>query len=93
MTASPAHQHPQQPMVEPLNVFTPREYQVAVLVALALSDQKISKSLCITISTVKAHLANIKSKLGLSTRGEVIRWMLVYHYEHNKNIVLFDNVL
>lgn len=76
---------------QPYDALSNREFQVAALVALALTDQQISKSLFISVSTVKAHIANIKSKLGLNTRVEVVRWMLVSHYEGK--IILFDNVL
>jgi DNA-binding NarL/FixJ family response regulator len=83
-------QQPSQPM-QPFDRLSAREFQVAALVALALTDQQIAKSLFITVSTVKAHIASIKSKLSLSNRTAVCRWMLVSHYEGN--IVLFDNVL
>jgi DNA-binding NarL/FixJ family response regulator len=74
-----------------LNLLTPREKQVAVLVALALTDSQIASSLFITVATVKAHVGNIKDKLHLSNRTAICRWMLVSHYE--RNIILFDNVL
>jgi DNA-binding NarL/FixJ family response regulator len=80
----------QQPN-EPFDQLTPRERQVAVLVALALTDSQIADSLFITLSTVKAHVGSVKSKLGLRSRTALCRWMLVSHYE--RNIVLFDNVL
>lgn len=89
------HPPPQQPLVaierEPFNQLTKRERQVAVMVALALSDQQIARSLVITVRTVRAHLDVIKSKLHLASRAEVIRWMLVSHYE--RNIDIYDNVL
>lgn len=93
MTAQQPPQ-PQPQMIEPFTTveqLSPREYQVAALVALALTDQQIAKSLFISVSTVKAHIASIKSKLALSNRTAVCRWMLVSHYEGK--IVLFDNVL
>jgi DNA-binding NarL/FixJ family response regulator len=76
---------------EPFDLLTPRERQVAVLVALALTDSQIADSLFITLSTVKAHVGSVKSKLNLKSRTALCRWMLVSHYE--RNIVLFDNVL
>jgi DNA-binding NarL/FixJ family response regulator len=75
----------------PLDLLTPRERQVAVLVALALTDSQIASSLFITVATVKAHVGNIKDKLHLSNRTAICRWILVSHYEGN--IILFDNVL
>jgi DNA-binding NarL/FixJ family response regulator len=76
---------------EPLERLTRREYQVAVLVALALSDSQIAASLFISHATVRAHVNTVKSKLGLANRTAICRWMLVSHYEGNTNI--FDNVL
>jgi DNA-binding NarL/FixJ family response regulator len=52
-------QQPSQPM-QPFDRLSAREFQVAALVALALTDQQIAKSLFITVSTVKAHIASIK---------------------------------
>jgi DNA-binding NarL/FixJ family response regulator len=86
MTAQPS-----QSQQEPLDQLTPREKQVAILVALALTDSQIADSLFITLSTVKAHVGSVKSKLNLRNRTAICRWMLVSHYE--RNIVLFDNVL
>ncbi len=91
MTANPAHQHPQQPMVEPLDQLTKREKQVAVLVALAQTDQQIANALFISVRTVRAHLDTVKEKLHLSNRTAICRWVLVSHYE--RNIDIFDNVL
>lgn len=93
MTTTSQPQTQPQPLIdkEPFTQLTKRERQVAVMVALALSDQQIARSLVITVRTVRAHLDVIKSKLHLASRAEVIRWMLVSHYE--RNIDIYDNVL
>lgn len=79
------------PIQQPLEQFTKRERQVAILVALALTDRQIADSLFISLAGVRAHVNNIKAKIGVANRTAICRWMLVSHYEGNTNI--FDNVL
>jgi non-specific serine/threonine protein kinase len=50
---------------------TPREQEVLALVALGMSDGEIATSLVISKKTVSVHVANIKAKLGASSRVEV----------------------
>jgi predicted ATPase/DNA-binding CsgD family transcriptional regulator len=50
---------------------TPREQEVLALVALGMSDGEIARSLVISKKTVSVHVANIKAKLGASSRVEV----------------------
>jgi DNA-binding CsgD family transcriptional regulator/tetratricopeptide (TPR) repeat protein len=50
---------------------TPREQEVLALVASGISDGEIATSLVISKKTVSVHVANIKAKLGASSRVEV----------------------
>ena len=50
---------------------TPREQEVLALVAEGLSDGDIAERLVISKKTASVHVANIKSKLGASSRVEV----------------------
>src|SRR6266511_5951710 len=50
---------------------TPREQQVLALVASGMSDGEIASSLVISKKTASVHVANIKAKLGASSRVEV----------------------
>jgi predicted ATPase/DNA-binding CsgD family transcriptional regulator len=50
---------------------TPREQEVLALVASGMSDGEIASSLVISKKTVSVHVANIKAKLGASSRVEV----------------------
>jgi DNA-binding CsgD family transcriptional regulator len=50
---------------------TPRELQVLALVASGMSDGEIAVSLVISKKTASVHVANIKAKLGASSRVEV----------------------
>ena len=47
---------------------TPRELEVVTLVAEGLSDEKIAEKLFVSNSTVKKHLYNAYSKMGVSNR-------------------------
>jgi ATP/maltotriose-dependent transcriptional regulator MalT len=49
---------------------TAKEIEVMDLVLLGLSNRKISTRLSISMNTVKSHLRNISSKLGVSGRDE-----------------------
>jgi DNA-binding NarL/FixJ family response regulator len=87
MTANATPQQPPEPLL------TARERQVAALIAFAFTDQQIASALFITPQTVKAHTSSILSKLRLSNRTAICRWVLVNHYEGTGNIILFGNVL
>ena len=56
-------------LIEPL---TPREQQVAQLLAGGLTNKEIAHRLSITEHTVKFHLNGILRKLGVSTRTEAV---------------------
>ena len=51
---------------------TPREYEVLGLLVQGLSNTEISHELSVTHSTVKAHVSNILSKMGASSRAEAV---------------------
>lgn len=55
---------------------TPREYEVAALIAQAKSNDDIADELVISKRTVEKHVANIRSKLGFTQRAEIVRWAL-----------------
>lgn len=52
---------------------TPREREVAELVAIGRSNTEIAKTLFVTESTVKKHLTRVFEKLGVSSRTQLIR--------------------
>ena len=56
-------------LIEPL---TPREQQVAQLLAGGLTNKEIAQRLAITEHTVKFHLNGLLRKLGVSTRTEAV---------------------
>ena len=53
---------------------TPREYEVAVLLAEGLSNREIAERLVITEATVEVHVKHIFSKLDFRSRAQVAVW-------------------
>ncbi|MFN8526386.1 MAG: helix-turn-helix transcriptional regulator [Chloroflexota bacterium] len=54
-----------------LDQLSPRERQVARLIARGLSNKLLARTLGISLHTVKDHVHNILSKTGLANRAEV----------------------
>jgi DNA-binding NarL/FixJ family response regulator len=57
------------------SVLTPREQQIAQLIARGLSNRAIGEELVISPATAARHVANILAKLGLNSRAQVAAWM------------------
>jgi DNA-binding NarL/FixJ family response regulator len=53
---------------------TPREHEIASLIAQGLSNREIADELVISPATAARHVANILSKLGFSSRTQVASW-------------------
>jgi DNA-binding NarL/FixJ family response regulator len=62
------------PAVQPLDPLTEREEEVLVTVARGRTNAEIADDLCISLSTVKSHLASLMSKLGARNRVELAMW-------------------
>jgi non-specific serine/threonine protein kinase len=59
----------------PADLLTRREQQIAALVAEGLSNRAISQRLIISKRTVDAHIEHIFTKLGVSSRVQLINWL------------------
>lgn len=55
---------------------SPREIEVATLVAEGLSNVDIADRLVISKRTVETHVAHIKTKVGLARRADLVAWVL-----------------
>jgi len=55
---------------------TPRERQVATLLAYGHTNSEIADRLTISVRTAEMHRANAMRKLGAETRADVVRWAL-----------------
>ncbi len=63
----------------PPSSLTPREHQVAALVAAGASNKAIAEELSISPTTVARHVANISAKLGFSSRTQIAAWVAGQH--------------
>jgi len=54
---------------------TPRQYEVAALVAEGLTNREIAARLVITERSVESHVDRIRTRLGFRSRAQVAGWM------------------
>jgi predicted ATPase/DNA-binding CsgD family transcriptional regulator len=59
----------------PPSSLTPREHQIAALIATGRSNKAIAAELSISPTTVARHVANILAKLGFRSRTQIAAWM------------------
>jgi len=59
---------------ERLSVLTPREREVAVLIARGLTNREIGAALVIAEKTADAHVQHILNKLGFHSRSQIAAW-------------------
>ena len=58
------------------STLTPREREVAELVAQGLSNREVADRLVLSERTVESHVRNMLTKTGLRSRTELTRWVL-----------------
>jgi DNA-binding NarL/FixJ family response regulator len=58
-----------------VSTLTPRELEIARLIARGLSNRAIADELVISQATVARHVANMLTKLGFNSRAQVAAWM------------------
>jgi DNA-binding NarL/FixJ family response regulator len=61
--------------VPPGGAPTPREQEIAALIANGLSNKAIAAQLVISPATVARHVANLMLKLGFRTRAQIAVWV------------------
>ncbi|HEY6963452.1 MAG TPA: helix-turn-helix transcriptional regulator [Gaiellaceae bacterium] len=64
------------PTTAPTTKLTPREQQVATLLAYGYTNGEIAERLTISIRTAEMHRANAMRKLAAESRADVVRWAL-----------------
>ncbi|MFP3853005.1 MAG: tetratricopeptide repeat protein, partial [Anaerolineales bacterium] len=57
-------------------ILTPRQSEVAALIAMGMSNSEIAERLLISKRTVEKHIANILSRLGVRNRVDIVRWAM-----------------
>lgn len=68
------HLAPQPGRTRPEDPLTPREREIARLVAQGLTNAEIATELVVTPGTVKTHLANVQAKLEVRNRVGIASW-------------------
>jgi predicted ATPase/DNA-binding NarL/FixJ family response regulator len=63
----------------PPSSLTPREHQIAALVAVGASNKAIAEELSISHTTAARHVANILAKLGFTSRTQIAAWVADRH--------------
>ncbi len=66
------HRSPRPP--QPVEALTPREEEVLLAVARGSTNGDIADTLCISLSTVKTHIAALMRKLDARNRVEIAMW-------------------
>jgi non-specific serine/threonine protein kinase len=77
LTPGPAN--PSRPDGDDASVLSPRELEVARMVAKGLSSVKIAQVFVISPRTVDTHVDHIRTKLGLHSRAELAAWVSQLH--------------
>jgi predicted ATPase/DNA-binding CsgD family transcriptional regulator len=74
--ASTAQTHSDQPYISAASAspLTPREREIAALIARGLSNRGIADELVISPATAARHVANILTKLGFTSRAQIAAW-------------------
>jgi predicted ATPase/DNA-binding CsgD family transcriptional regulator/Tfp pilus assembly protein PilF len=72
--SAPRRTRPSASSLQLVTILSPREQQVAALLARNLSNRQIAGQLVITERTVAAHIEHILDKLGFASRHQVSAW-------------------
>ena len=64
------------PSPQPPSDLSPREKEVATLIARGLSNREVARSLSLSERTVKNHVSNIFSKLNIAARTQIVIYAL-----------------
>jgi DNA-binding CsgD family transcriptional regulator len=60
-----------------LDELTPREREVAALIAQAKSNGEIAEEMVLSKRTVEKHIAHVRAKLAFTKRAQIVRWAIV----------------
>ena len=72
---APGAASPPSPASQPPSTLTPRELEIARLIAEGLTSQQIATRLFISERTVTTHVTNALNRLGLSSRIQLAGWV------------------
>ena len=61
-----------------LDILTPREEEILLLVASGAKNKNIAENLCLSPHTVRGHISSIFSKIGVENRLQAMLWGTKY---------------
>ena len=64
------------PLASRVPTLTPREHEIAQLVALGMTNRQIADQLVVSNGTVRIHVERILGKLGLTSRVQIATWVV-----------------
>jgi DNA-binding CsgD family transcriptional regulator/tetratricopeptide (TPR) repeat protein len=68
--------HPVRAASQAHNMLTPRESEVAHLIAQGKSNHEIADTLVVSERTVTTHVTHILGKLGFTSRAQIVAWIV-----------------
>jgi DNA-binding NarL/FixJ family response regulator len=74
------------PASSPLEVLSNRELEVFNLLGQGMGTRQIAKSLNVSMKTVQAYCARIKTKMGLASGAELLRQATLWHEQVNDSV-------
>ncbi len=72
--AAPAPAAPTAPLIDGLDILTPREGEVLRLIARGYAYKEVARRLGVSVKTIETHVSSVLRKLQLSSRHELSRW-------------------
>jgi DNA-binding NarL/FixJ family response regulator len=63
------------------DLLTPRERDVAILIARGRTNRQVAETLVVSHRTVEWHVTNLLGKLGLETRAQLAVWAAGQDFE------------
>jgi two-component system, NarL family, response regulator DegU len=69
------------------NILTNREIEVALMSCKGYSQKEISKTLFISVKTIKNHVSNIYRKLEINSRLSLLRFLV------NEGLMTIDDII
>jgi len=72
---APSTERPEETGLAQMTNLTKREREVAGLVAAGLSNRQIAERLVVSVRTAEAHVEHILTKLGFTSRAQIVRWV------------------
>jgi non-specific serine/threonine protein kinase len=75
-----------QPSAEPQHLLTPREEEIAVLVAQGMTNRSIAEELVVSERTVGTHVRRMLKKLDLRSRAQIAAWVTSRRLHDNEDL-------